>query len=352
VLDLDARLEVELLVGREGELGRIAESIDSARSGRGSFVVVEGPAGIGKSALLAHAADRGVGSGCCVLRAAGGPLEREYTFGVVRQLFAGVVAEGRSSGLLIGAAELAATPLGLPTTNVLAGDLSADVSAAMHGLYWLAVNLAERQPLMLVIDDAQWADLLSLRFVLYLARRVEGMPVLVLVATHPVQERTQAEMIAQFGSVPELVLMRPAALSEPEVGYVIANRGLTGAHAGFVHACCRASGGNPFLLGELLTALVAEGATGHGDEVRIAGFAPESIVRWVLARLAAQGEAATQLAFALAVLGPGATLSDIAQLAGVERDAGAVAADRLIGASIVSPQAPLGFAHPLVAAAV
>ena len=55
----------------------------------------------------------------------------------------------------------------------------------MHGLYWLAVRLAAREPLLVVVDDAHWADEPSLRFLAYLAGRVGEQPVAVLVATRP-----------------------------------------------------------------------------------------------------------------------------------------------------------------------
>ena len=51
--------------------------------------------------------------------------------------------------------------------------------ATLHGLYWLVVNLTERGPLVLAVDDAQWADEPSLRFLLHLAHRLAGLPVVV-----------------------------------------------------------------------------------------------------------------------------------------------------------------------------
>src|SRR5262245_60623413 len=74
------------LLEREGELARIGGSLARARQGRGGLVLVEGPAGMGKSALLADARALAEAAGMQVLRSRGAELEREFGYGVVRQL--------------------------------------------------------------------------------------------------------------------------------------------------------------------------------------------------------------------------------------------------------------------------
>ena len=101
-----------MLLGRERELAQIGGLLEGAGSGAAAVGVLEGPAGIGKTVLLGEAT-RAVGAGFCVLRAAGTALEREYAFGVVRQLFSPVIVGGDSAELLAGAAGLASAPLGL-----------------------------------------------------------------------------------------------------------------------------------------------------------------------------------------------------------------------------------------------
>src|SRR3712207_2661414 len=75
------------LLEREAESGRIERAISRAAAGRGALIVVEGPAGIGKTALVAHARATAAASGVQVLHARGAALERGFAFGVVRQLF-------------------------------------------------------------------------------------------------------------------------------------------------------------------------------------------------------------------------------------------------------------------------
>ena len=105
------------LLERSDELARIESALTDARLGRGRLVVVEGPAGIGKTALLDAARTASAASGMRVLRARGTELEREFAFGVVRQLFEPALAEASEpdrADLFHGAAGVAATLLGLP----------------------------------------------------------------------------------------------------------------------------------------------------------------------------------------------------------------------------------------------
>jgi DNA-binding NarL/FixJ family response regulator len=344
-----------LLFGRDEELARIDELIAHVRLGHGAVATVEGPAGIGKTALLAEAARRALCAGFCVLRAAGAQLEREYTFGVVRQLFTPVVAGARTPGeLLEGAAGLAAGPLGLGGASAEAAARCGDpASSAMHGLYWLTANVAAQLPVLVVLDDAHCADSISLRFLLYLVRRLARVPVLVIVAARAAGAQGNRELLAQLGVLPGVAVLSPALLSEAQAARMVADRGFCGALAEFVAASHHASGGNPFLLGELLSALRDDGASGSAaDAARVAGCAPQGVVRWVLARLGALGEHAQRLAFAFAVLGAGAELSDAAVLAELGPSAAAAAADALIEADILTAERPYAFVHPLLHAAV
>jgi hypothetical protein len=73
---------------------------------------------------------------------------------------------------------LAAPVLGLPGATA-----GGDQLAALHGLYWLAANLAARAPLLLTLDDAHWADVASLRWLSYLHQRLADLPILVALTT-------------------------------------------------------------------------------------------------------------------------------------------------------------------------
>src|SRR5512133_516531 len=169
------------LLERDDELAAL-ESLIEGPGALGRLLAVEGPPGIGKTALLLETRTRAREAGLQVLAARGSELERTFAFGVVRQLFEPVLfqrTEAERAELLAGAAELA-SPLFEPTQ--LAAEETPDVSLAMlHGLYWLTSNLAAKGPLLLVIDDLHWSDLPSLRWLAYLLPRMEGLDLLLVV---------------------------------------------------------------------------------------------------------------------------------------------------------------------------
>jgi DNA-binding CsgD family transcriptional regulator len=342
-----------LILGRRRELALIDELIDRAQTGSGGVAVLEGPAGIGKTALLAEAARRSDRAGFAVLQGGGARLEFEYAFGVARQLFTYAVgARSGSSDMFEGAARFAEIPLGLVGATDESADAAGDPSAAMHGLYWLTANLAERTPVLVAVDDAQWADAMSLRFALYLGRRVEDLAVVLLIVTRPFSEHVDNELLVELSALPGATRLRPGPLTEPDVRGLIEQHRLHEADEQFVSACYRATGGNPFLLEELLAGLVADGVSGSaGDAPRVEGFAPEGIVRWVLARMGALGDDAQRLAGAFAVLVT-ASLADAAALTDVGPSAAAAAADELVRAHILVAGRGYEFVHPVLQAAV
>ena len=139
----------------------------------------------------------------------------EFPFSAVRELLWPGVSDGEVA-LLAGAAQFAA-----PVFDVVAdaGETRDRVGAVLHGLYWLVANLGDRRPLLLV-DDAHWIDPASARFVLYLARRIESLPVLLLAAARP------GEGADPIGGVPALsavadTILRPSPLSELGAGVLV-----------------------------------------------------------------------------------------------------------------------------------
>src|SRR6185436_2360888 len=137
------------LLERDRELEALARLVGSVTAGEGRLAIVEGAAGIGKTRLLGELRRRGAEAGLQVLSARGGELEREFAFGVVRQLFEGTVSRRSGGELLDGAAAPARVVFGAAEAS-LEGDAA---FAVLHGLYWLTVNLSAERPVLLAIDD-------------------------------------------------------------------------------------------------------------------------------------------------------------------------------------------------------
>jgi DNA-binding SARP family transcriptional activator/DNA-binding CsgD family transcriptional regulator len=334
------------LVERDREVALLDQLLADATEGEGRAVLIEGPPGIGKSRLLAEFRRRALADGALVLHARAGELEREFPFGVVRQLFEAVADPQRLSG----AATAAGVVFASPDHATPSGDAS---FAALHGLYWLTLNLAAEQPLLLEIDDLHWCDRPSLRFLAYLVRRLEGQPVLVSASVRTGDVPTDAALLAEIANDPATAHVRPGPLSEEAVGELVAKRLGAAPDAAFRQACHGTTGGNPLLVRQLLNALDTDHVrpdAAHADVVRAIGSrAVSSSVLLRLARL--PGEAAT-VARAVAVLGESAELPSVAALSGLDEAqvAGAMAA--LARAEILRPEPPPGFVHPLVRDAV
>jgi tetratricopeptide (TPR) repeat protein len=339
------------LVERELELEAVERLLAGARARSGGAIVFEGPAGIGKSSLLA-ATRTAAAADLRVLSARGGELERELPFGIVRQLLEPVVVasdEVKRDAFLAGAAALAAPVL-------LAADPEAGAEpsfSALHGLYWLTINLADAQPLLVTVDDAHWADVASLRWLIYLARRLAGVPLALVLATRPAERGVVQELHDELLVIPEVAVLQPGGLSEQAITMLAVQRLAVEPDPSFVTACQRATGGNPFLLLELLGELDRRGiAPSRENEGLASKLSSQGVGRAVRARLRRLPPACTALARAVAVLGDPAEPVLAGQLADLVDDEASQAADALAEAVIFESGRRLVFVHPLVRSSV
>lgn len=341
------------LVERDEELDAVIGLLASASRRNGATLLVEGPPGIGKTVLLAAVRDLAERRGFCALSAVGGELDQELPFAVVRQLLEPPLATAppaRRADLLAGAASLAAPVFALDEVAAIGAGAPA-VGNVVHGLYWLCSNLSESAPLMLVVDDVHWADEASLRFLSHLARRIADLPALLVVAGRP--GRTLDDLLGRVlsGVRPEVIRLRP--FSEVAVRRLVRDSLGADADNEFCHACAGATGGNPFLLGEALMSLRADGVRPVAAESpRVENLLPDTISRAVLTRVARLGAEAVQIARAVALLGPSADLRQVAGLAELPTHMAATVVDALAREAVLSPGRPIEFVHPLVRTAV
>jgi hypothetical protein len=304
---------------RDGELATIEEAL---RVG-GGVLVVEGGAGIGKTAVLDAAYQRADELGWQILRARGSELEAGFAFGVARQLFERRLAdldEGERGELLAGPAASAWQLLFGQSHELSAEDTSFSV---LHGLYWLAVNLAASRPLLIAIDDAHWADGPSLRWLAYLAARVEGLALGLLVALRPA-ERASGEAPLAAVRAQAAPVLRPRLLSQAAVTAIVKESAGGEASEELCAAVKRASGGNPFYVREAIRALeLDDDRLTARDPAELVGRGGEGVAREVILRTRRLGPHAFALAQALAVLGDGCELRHAAAIAGLEMDSAA-----------------------------
>src|SRR5262249_29219110 len=158
------------LLERERELAVFDDLLSGDRAGPG-LVLIEGPAGIGKSRLVEELIRRAADRGMRALVGRGAHLERDFPFGVVRQLFETALTDPAERERLLAGAAASASQVFEAAAPSGPGDGS---FAALHGLYWLAENIAEESPLLIVVDDLHWCDAPTLRYLAYVARRLAG----------------------------------------------------------------------------------------------------------------------------------------------------------------------------------
>lgn len=337
------------LLEREPELARISELLESTSEGSGRLLLVTGPAGIGKTSVLDSCARSAAERGLVALRARGDELVMESSFAGVRELlWREVRAAGK--GIWDGAAQLAAPVF----EDGRRGRTDRDVvDSVLHGLYWLVSDLAERAPLALLVDDAQWLDAASARFLAYLARRVDSLPVLLAIVMRHGPGTGAVSPLGALAELPANNELRICALSEEGSAALVRARLGARADEELCRSCHEATGGNPFYLLELAAALRSESSrptAALADRVRELGAG--AVGRSVLIRLARLGAECERLAQVVAVLGPGCPLRHAAALAGFERQRAEAAADALRAEGLFAAGRLLAFVHPIVSEAL
>src|ERR671910_2265028 len=342
------------LLERESELLALDQALAAAVDGRGSVVAIEGPPGIGKSSLVARCVERAGEREMYTISVRATELERSYPYGIVRQTADSVTldktAEQRSA-LFTGAARLA-----LPILDPAGADQPDSpelMYQRLHGLYWLTANLARDRPLLITIDDAQWADEASMAAERFLSLRIGDLPMVLLLAVRTAEVGQLAVPLAEILADPATVSIRPAPLSAVGAGRRIEAL-LGSSDSEFAAACHHATGGNPFLLEQLVSEVRAEGieptAASAGG---VASLGPDTVRASVLLRLERLPVAGAPVARALAVLGEhDVSIRDVATMAEVPEDEAAEALAALERAGLVAGAPTLRFTHPILRAAI
>ncbi|MGH3209366.1 MAG: AAA family ATPase, partial [Trebonia sp.] len=369
-------------------------AITAAAVWRGTLILVQGPAGIGRTTMLRAACAEAGAQGMRVLTARGLALEQGFSYGIVRQLLEparAVAGPAEWDALLDGAARRArpvfdgtdfdGTDFDRAGSDPPASDRAgsdragfdradfdgaefdraepraAEASAAegsgphatVHGLYWLTANLAAREPLVLAVDDVHWADAPSLRWLSHLAARIDALPVVLLLGSRSGPD--QPSVIGELEDYPACVRLWLRPLGDAASAALV-REGLGDlADPALCLAVHESAGGNPFLLDALIEAIRAVGDD-EPDEATVLSLAPQPVADAVTRRIGPLDEGALALTRALAVLGRPAPLRHVAALADMDLPQAALLTDRLRAASVLAAGALLEFEQPVVRNAI
>jgi DNA-binding SARP family transcriptional activator len=313
------------LVDRDREMEVLRTRLDELETGTSACLLIEGPAGIGKTRLLDEVHQLAVGAGMTSRSARSSALEQGFDFEVVRQLFGAGVDDVVREG---------------------------ERFAVLRGLREVTADLAATAPLVLCVDDIQWCDEASLQFLAYLVRRLEGLPVLVVLAVRTGETHEADDLLAELAGNEAVSVLHPAPLTAQGTAALVTDRLGRGADA-FVATCHRMTSGNPLLLRQLLRALADQGVppdAAHVDTVRAVGS--RAITSLVTLRLRRMPATVTTVAHAVAVLGPLADLVTVADVAQHSEEDVAAALDVLARSEILLDGQPLDFVNPLVRDAI
>jgi DNA-binding CsgD family transcriptional regulator len=321
----------DIFVGRRSQLALLGAILDDVRRSVPRLVVIEGQPGIGKTALVQQFVSNL--DHVRVLRATGEELETRLGYGIVKQLLSGI---GRPVS-------------DRPTTPDIGAHAKADPLTIGAGVIDFLGHLQHDSPVVIVVDDAQWADLSSLHALTFALRHLHAVRVLALIATRDVAGglpgSLQRLLAAQTGT-----LVRLGGLDVTELRTLAIAIGAEPLSARVAARLRDHTDGSPLYGRALLAELPAEAL--RAEELLVA---PRSFAMLTRARLAACPPDVQHLAAAVAVLGPRCSLQLASQLATITQPLAAL--EHAIAAHLLEEQGSatgrmVAFPHPLVRAAV
>jgi DNA-binding CsgD family transcriptional regulator len=327
-------------VGRQPDLAALDRQLDQARAGTPSLVLVEGPAGIGKTALVSRFLDRSrsvaQGDMLCVLRVSGEEAEMGLPFGVLTQLLAAVP---------ISAADQAAGR----EMELFRGNRPTDPLAAGAALLHLLGELQRTGTVVLAVDDAQWADRLTLQALTFVLRRLRVDQVLTLVITRDATDPRLPNGLRRLLADDTTLRLTLGGLGADALRILSGQLGCRPLSARAAARLQMHTGGNPLHARELVKQVSAEAF----EDSNVPLPAPRGFELLVLARVASCTADAQELTAAASVLGMRCSLHQAAALAKLEDPLPAL--EQAVAARLLEEQPGIRavrFPHPMIHSAV
>jgi DNA-binding CsgD family transcriptional regulator len=320
------------LYGRQTEMAVLAATLDARADGLAQALFFEGAPGTGKSALLAWARADARRRGWTVLTARASVLETDNDLGVLRQVLA----------------TLPALPDGWPPASPGPVPEGPALFEMFERVSAHLLDVASHDPVLVAVDDLQWCDASSLRWLAYLASRGTGLPIAIAAAGFPAElseHRFLADEVVASCERHQL-----ARLTRAQLRRWLAD--VLGAPPDdeLADGCLEATGGNPALLAGLLPVLPALPALSAKESLENAGTA--AVSRRVMPWIRRGGPEALAVAQAVTVLGDDSYPVLVARLAGLSLDGASGAIDQLIKLDILTDASPLRYVHSLTRAVV
>lgn len=326
------------MIGREAEIAALDEDLDAVARGGGRCLVVEGPAGIGKSLLLKEASVRAAGRGLVVAAGTATPFDRAVPLRTLLNPLRRTVDGDVRAELDVGGTD----------------DLSGHWLWPIETLGEHIERCARAGALAVVIDDAHWADELTALALRVLIPALADAPVLWLLARRPVSGGTAAQAVIDWLIEEGSRLLRLGPLGA-EASTQLCARLLGAKPDSTVLALAARCEGHPFLLRELLGALRSSGqllTAGAIASVQAAGL-PERFIRSVAGRMDDLSDGTRRLVMAGAALGRAFTAQEAGPVAGLSPAELLQAIDEAVRADILAAIGPnLDFRNDLVRDAI
>lgn len=303
----------QALVGRSTELERVLSLFARVEQGRGAVGLIEGEAGIGKTAVLEATLAAMAPRGYLVLRGAASELEGDRPFAALAEAMG--IHHASADPERVGIARLL-----LGEANPSAGDLSRFAEVRFR-LIESIVSLTERLglagPVLLALEDLHWADSSTLLAVHHIGRRLASLPVVLLATYRPsprsaILDRVTGDLV-QGGGLH--VVLGP--LDHAAVVTLVAGLARAAPTATLLAATAQA-GGNPLFIKELIAALHADGTLqiidGRAEaDIRVI---PYSFRRLILRQLVTLPDTTRRILRVAAVLGSSFSLTELAIVLG------------------------------------
>lgn len=357
------------LVGREEELTLLSAALDNARRGKGSMHWIAGDGGVGKTRLTSAVQEVAQGKGITTVTGRAFPVETGIPYALFADAFVPMLREMPATTLQTlsrgGAAELGLLfpVLRTETTSTRMGDASELKPRLLDAFSQMLQRLARKQPMLVVLENLQWADPSSFDLLHFVGRSAEAQPLLILCTYNEAQRdtnrllRTTEQSLLSLGAMtrhllPPLSVQQTVELLERQFGVapdVVAD------FAALVHARTR---GNPFFIEETLKALTQSGRLRREGE-RWTGWEtdklelPRSIREVLHARFERLSQAAQDIIVLAAVVGAQVPHSLLEALSGVPQETLLAAIEELLDERVLvesqqGEHLAYDFVHPLM----